>query len=85
MLSKEMSRRLLGSRCEFINMLLCLFPQHGYGIWWNSLIRSRYLSRWAMTKVVNLRDPVHDLIRIECPLVIELMESQAFQRLRRIR
>ncbi len=38
-----------------------------------------------MSKVINLRDPVHDLIRIECPIIIKLMESQAFQRLRRIR
>lgn len=38
-----------------------------------------------MNKVMNVRDPVHDLIRIECPIVIELMETQAFQRLRRIR
>lgn len=38
-----------------------------------------------MTKVRNLRDPVHDLIRIECPIVMNLLEAQAFQRLRRIR
>lgn len=36
-----------------------------------------------MQKVI--RDPVHDLIRIECPVVIQLMETPAFQRLRRIR
>ncbi len=38
-----------------------------------------------MSKVINLRDPVHDLIRIECPVVVKLMETQPFQRLRRIR
>lgn len=38
-----------------------------------------------MSKVRNLRDPVHDLIRIDCPIVQQLIETQAFQRLRRIR
>lgn len=38
-----------------------------------------------MGKVKFIRDPVHNLIRISDPLIIRLMDSVAFQRLRRIR
>jgi len=34
---------------------------------------------------VVIRDPIHDLIRIECPFAVEVINSQPMQRLRRVK
>ena len=39
----------------------------------------------AQQKGKIIRDPLHDLIRIDCPFVLKLIETRAFQRLRKIR
>lgn len=40
---------------------------------------------WRLARVKVIRDPVHDIIRLEEPFVLALVNSTAMQRLRRIR
>ncbi len=48
--------------------------------------KKRIQSREAFVKTpLIIRDPVHDLIRIDCPIAARLIQTEPFQRLRRIK
>jgi HD superfamily phosphohydrolase len=48
-------------------------------------IRDMPLVDLTDNKPIIVRDPVHDLIRIECPFAKALIDTEPFQRLRRIK
>lgn len=54
---------------------------------YNTFERVNYTSliHATMSSEKIIRDPVHDLIRIDCPHVLKLIETKPFQRLRKIR